>query len=979
MAGTRPRSLYAKKLADTPRQCHSHIPQRLSPIPAVTHRVYLGSANIGSLRPRLDRLILELSRINYVIFCLQETHLHSMIQSQDISIDGFSVIRLDRVKNGNNGGGVALFIHDSVPFRPFSNPPSSALEAFGCSILIAGISYAVFSVYRPPGQCAAVFREWLDLLLDYVSQCVVPGQPTFLCGDINVDRTLREAVPFLTVLESLNLSPIPVGPTHDRREIDYIASSPNVPGVVVELADPLEPSSLGHKVLCASFPIAAPPHPPRPPPTASVIWHRADWPRMCYMIQYHYGTDVRRDLVQELQPALQSPINVAWERILDLLLSVFYSCVPVKHLATRRHPWITSSLRTLISDTHAAFTRSSYSPHLKALYHSLRNKRNKAVVRAKALYANRLLDRARTPRSFWASIRSLRGQPAAPSIPTLFANDVVYSTDAEKADIISTTLLGNYNPTVSFPRPFPDAPTPHDALASLEFVEYHLGILKTSSTPGIDGLYPRFLKVCRFAVAPLIHAFINAVLQKQCIPSQWRLGRVTPISKRDAHASDPSSYRPITILPVCSKIYESYLLELLGPYLECHVDQYGFSPSCGTEDAAFRLQERIAYYRSLSPSPRQIVIVSLDLRKAFDTIQYSQIIAVLSNRGCPKWILNLVLDFLSCRHHVVRVGTHLSQQSPIPSGVPQGSRIAPFLFNVAINDLLQLPRSTYTSICMYADDCIIVKPIFDSNDIVNLQSDVDRVITHIHSIYMDINAKKSSVFIIKQSRSPLIDARIAISGVNLSESPTLRYLGFHLDPVLSFQHHWTLTVNKARSQLGALYSVIKRFSVPGLLPLVYQRCILPGLLYGLPVCIPGNHALWAKLEGVHLFAARLTLRIHSRKVRATALYKLLGWSSIREIAAKRALLFMLRCSVFNRRFCIFLSCMVTPPPLACLRSRPFTYGQYLISPTGTSKAPPLLPLTRMLMLWNRCIGQRSCVAPSDIEAFITSQAGHNLL
>lgn len=956
----------------TPSPVTSHF-SRQAPSPL---RVYIGCANIGALRPRIDRLIMEFSRVEYSLFCIQETHLYPKIPSIDVAIPGYSFIRLDRVVNGNNGGGLGIYIRKSVTYRAFAPPESPLLEAFGCSVHFAGISYAILTVYRPR-QTAALLQEWIHLLVTYVSKCIVPGYSVILCGDFNLHRPAREAAILLASLEALNLFPQPLGPTHDRREIDYFACSSNIPELRVSLADPLEPSTLGHKVICASFLTSPPRRPAPPPPSATILWSKADFPRMSYMLQYHYGTDQRRNIVNELRKSLDGPIDTAWSSILDLLLTVFYACVPVRCFPPRKHPWLTPDVRALIRDTHSAFMKSAISPIHCAEYRSLRNKRNKSVIRAKASYARHLLEHVRTPRAFWCAIRALRGHSNAPAIPTLFDENATFSTDIEKASAISDSLVNNYHVTVDMPVPFPDSPTPSESFPTLEFVEYQLGNLKPHTSSGIDGLHPRYLHVCRFAIAPIVCEFLAKVLSQQCIPSQWRLGRVTPIPKADLPTTSPDSYRPITILPVISKIYESHLLELLGPYLEPHIYQFGFSPRCGTEDASLRLQERIAFYRTLSTSPVPVVIISLDLRKAFDTVQYCQILAVLSRRGCPKWLVNLVLDFLSQRQHVVRVGAALSQPSPVPSGVPQGSRIAPHLFNVAVDDLLRLPLSRYTSISLYADDCILSKPILSDSDRTDLQLDVDRVVAYIKSIHMDINSSKSNVFVVKGSRRASTTVDIYVSGHRLGNSETLRHLGFHYDSDLTFDHHWTLSCSKARSQLGSLNATIKRFSVPGLLPTVYKQCILPGLLYGLPTCTPGRHSIWAQLEGVHRLAACLTLRIHSRRVRNTALYNLLGWSSIRTLATKRALMFMLRCTIFNRRFGMFLSCMISPPRLSCLRSRPFTEGQYLLY--QATNPNPTLPLNRIITLWNKCIAWRPCEAPKDIVAYISSQSGHNII
>ncbi len=143
-----------------------------------------------------------------------------------------------------------------------------------------------------------------------------------------------------------------------------------------------------------------------------------------------------------------------------------------------------------------------------------------------------------------------------------------------------------------------------------------------------------------------------------------------------------------------------------------------------------------------------------------------------------------------------------------------------------------------------------------------------------------------------------------------------------------------------------------------------SACIFPALVYGLPVCLPRFEYTWDRLHRVHSLAVRLALRIHSRRVRTSALLRLIGWRSIKDTALLRALLFILRCVIFDRRFVCFLTCTLHPPRLQGLRGGARRDGQFVIANSGSSN----VPLNVMLTTWNNCSTLLPMRCPKDVRS-----------
>lgn len=921
---------------------------------------------MNSLRSKIDKVDVECRRLSYVAFCCQETKLHPGIPSTDVVIQGYNLIRQDRHHGGANGGGVSMYIREDIPFTPFPPTVDPRLEVCGSTLSLSGVKHSLVTLYRPPSQTANERAEWIDALMFYLGQHVIPGHRILLCGDFNLNRDGAEAASLLAALEVFHVHPAHIGPTHGTRSIDWFATTPDVLCFNVTLTDSLEKRAVGHKVVVGSF--TTPMYAPRPHCSNDrILWSQADWPRMAFMLTFNVDSVTPRNLANEFCQLFETSLDSAYCMVVDLLRSVLFSSVPVRRARVKRHPWIDRPLLSLIRECHSAFNASRRCPlpALQSHYLGLRKRKVKQVIRAKSRYAERLLSTSTTPAQYWESIRVLQGQSVRHAIPVLSDALGQYCSDDEKANCLSLYISKNYRPALAPLALYPDSPTPPEALVKVEFIEFHLGLLKVSSAPGLDGIFPRFLKMLRFELAPLVCALFNSILVQQSIPKMWRQGRVTPVPK-GAPSANPSLYRPITIVPALSKVYETWLLELLEPFTAFNIHQFGFASKCGTDDAALRLQERVSYYRSLSNCPVPVAIVSLDLCKAFDTVQYVQILEVLRRRSCPTWLCNLVIDYLRDRSHVVKVGSALSTSTPLTSGVPQGTRIAPILFNVAIDEVFSLSLSPHTTLLLYADDHILAKPIFSPSDVPLLQKDVDKVVAYFESIAMKFNQEKSSVFVLRGAPRHNSDVSISMYGLPLNRVPFLRYLGYHLDEAGSFDHHWYLASQKARCQLGSLWHMTRRYNVRGLLPRVYSACILPALIYGLPVCTPPRMSALARINGVHRLAASMTLRIQARHVRSAALFRLLNWRTIPELTLQRSLLYMLRCVLFNRRLIMFLSCDLQPPIQNRLRSRGFRAGQ--ISTLSPGYLPcPILPLSRIIELWNRSLFLRPCSTPDDVQ------------
>ena len=199
----------------------------------------------------------------------------------------------------------------------------------------------------------------------------------------------------------------------------------------------------------------------------------------------------------------------------------------------------------------------------------------------------------------------------------------------------------------------------------------------------------------------------NEIYQTGVFPEPWKQAIVVPILKKDKTAKDPASYRPISLLPVGAKIVESLVLTRINPYLNKRglipVIQTGFRKGQSTSLNLKRMYSH-SYTRSIrSTHPTSSTMVFFDAKKAFDSVWHVGLLHKAMRDGLPGIIIRFFRSWLQDRTMRIRIGTTLSNQIKMESGVPQGSVLAPEAWNYNTGDI-PTTKSAHSDTAVYADD-----------------------------------------------------------------------------------------------------------------------------------------------------------------------------------------------------------------------------------------------------------------------------------
>ena len=209
-----------------------------------------------------------------------------------------------------------------------------------------------------------------------------------------------------------------------------------------------------------------------------------------------------------------------------------------------------------------------------------------------------------------------------------------------------------------------------------------------------------------------------------------------------------NNYRPISILPIVSKVFEKVLYGQLYDYFVVNnllsQNQFGFRQFHSTASAL--LDSTNEWFINMDRGQFNIAVF-LDLQKAFDTINHNLLIKKLDLYGLQKPALNLLGSYLENRFQMCTVNGVLSKKNLVTCGIPQGSILGPLLFLIYINDL---PTSLeHSSSRMFADDTTLTVSGKSLHDVeVAINHDLSNVNQWLCANKLSLNLVKTEYILI---------------------------------------------------------------------------------------------------------------------------------------------------------------------------------------------------------------------------------------
>ena len=197
----------------------------------------------------------------------------------------------------------------------------------------------------------------------------------------------------------------------------------------------------------------------------------------------------------------------------------------------------------------------------------------------------------------------------------------------------------------------------------------------------------------------LLYFEVYKTIEFSTFPFCMKLPDVTPVYKK-GNRSVKDNYRPVSILPNLSKVFERCLYKQMSPYFDNILSKY----QCGfrkNHNAQHYLLALIENWKCSVDKGKVFGSLLTDLSKAFDCLPHDLFIAKLQAYGLDNKALRLVKDYLSNRKQRTKIGQEYSSWNEIKFGVPQGSIIGQIFFNIDLCDLFIMKD---VDIASFADD-----------------------------------------------------------------------------------------------------------------------------------------------------------------------------------------------------------------------------------------------------------------------------------
>ena len=395
-----------------------------------------------------------------------------------------------------------------------------------------------------------------------------------------------------------------------------------------------------------------------------------------------------------------------------------------------------------------------------------------------------------------------------------------------------------------------------------------LQTMKPHKAPGLSGIRAELLKAGGEVLAiPLLRLFNECWSGHTPLPRDWTDAEVVSIYKHKGARKDPNNYRSIFLLDTIGKLYASVVCEKIKRATNALLSetQFGFRPKRSTEQAILCLRSII---QKSKDSGNPLVIVFVDLKKAFDTIPHEAIINALRKRNCSEQLQNSIEQLMNSPTGYLRGGGSFSMSR----GVRQGSKEGPILFNLVFDDILRESIDPLACGITLKNECEwTVKHIEYADDLCLLCKSTAEAEMMLHALIQTLERHKMSLSTEKtkwMEISPLSDtngSKIVVNGQEIEKVQNFEYLGSLLDASGDTLCTVRNNVSKARRALTSLRPLLRTNGIRVKTKAQLVQCfILPILLYGLNTIVLTANAS-DRLESLMNTARRMIIGCNSRR------------------------------------------------------------------------------------------------------------------
>jgi len=841
---------------------------------------------------------ITLSEINPDIVVLTEHKMNSE-EIVRLNVDNYSLVA-SYSRSTTSGGGSLIMARRGVVCCPVQLPDSvnsliedKVFEACIVKVNTNSFSFLLVGIYRSPNSKVDDFLNKLEYLIDYLLK---KSKYIFIVGDINInvlENTSRDLSNLLSRhgLKYIVDFPTRVGKTSETA-IDNCLTNFNekhlkVEGLITALSDHDGQLITINKTFSHS---------------TTTLFNQ---------YQHNFSKQNKANFKKMLEnetwaEVYNAPVDTKFDTFYKIFLEYFNTAFPriVVKKNKKRKAWFDDNLKNEKTEV-VQLEKLARKTKNTCLANTAKNRsklfHNKARKAKRSYYEKLINNSENIIKATWKVVNEEVGKSANKGPKNLIINNngKEYSDPKEIAKLFNHHFINIANSVSQIGHSLNnDKETdPHQSNflfseTNPEEVKKIIDSFKNKASAGYDGVPMTIIKDVQSSLHKVLSYLINISFTNGIFPDKLKISKVIPIYKKgDTKAM--SNYRPVSLLPVISKIFEkamyNRLLSFLDHYSLFDEGQHGFRKGRSTITAAIQFIESVI---DSVDNHEKVIGIFMDLCKAFESVCHKILLKKLKSMGVKGLPLQWLESYLHKRLQFVELthtqGSWLTTvRSPVEHcvcGVPQGSILGPLLFLCYIQGMPRcLSTTPQDNFCLYADDANLKISGSSQNEIEEFSmTELTNILNFLNSNNLKLNAAKSQFisFSTLQTRTP-VHPVILIDSEPIEEVNEATFLGLMIDKHFTWNSHVEHLVTKINSGLYAL----KRMAYlcnERTLKQVYFALIHSNISYGLCLYGATSNANLDKVLMLQKKAIRIILglgyrdscQIHFRNLQIMTVYGL---------------------------------------------------------------------------------------------------------
>lgn len=593
--------------------------------------------NSRSILNKIDEVELIVASKNPDIICVSETWLKPEYTNNAVSLIGYNLLRHDR--SVNRGGGVCIYFKNKTANIIEKSSTKSSIEYLIVQLPYKNCKLLIGVFYIPPqfSNNTTTLDELDNILQKYSTQY----DNLLFTGDFNIDllKNNNYSNNFVQILKDQGLSVLnETIPTHvsslSSSLLDiFITNNPDKSSLYEQCSIP---SISDHELISCSY----------------ALLNEVCNDHFSYRDYNSFNFNLFENTFYTLDwSAIDFATNIDEKlHIFNTYIYQLYDAsVPIRTVnpTKKNPPWLTKQISLLLVDRNLAFSKWKFirDDESRENYKRLRNQTTNMIREEKNKYLKSKVNPNIPPKKLWNNIKELGLGKCNNFSTSPFTAD---EFNTYFATICSTTTKQDTFQKKQLPK---FEGFSFELICETEVIDAFRKI--SSNAIGVDGIPLKFLKVIFFFILPIIVNIFNSIITMSQFPTCWKRGKIVPIPKIKS-PTEIKDFRPITILPTLSKIFEVVLKNQISQFLHSNklLSQFqsGFRPHHSTTSALLHITDDI---RMNLNNKYSTLLILLDFSKAFDTINHNILLnKLLDEFNFSSSAVNLIGSYLSSRTHL---------------------------------------------------------------------------------------------------------------------------------------------------------------------------------------------------------------------------------------------------------------------------------------------------------------------------------------